>query len=111
MPKLRLPFWFVIERRLRDIPAIEPLGTDGSRAILAFTSTEQVAEVLRIATAGRWKMDLASDSTELLVLLADHHGHGVTHICLDPEPDGSGGKLVPLADVFAFGHSISEKEL
>jgi hypothetical protein len=107
MPEMRLPLWLITERRLKDIPAIEHPVTDGSRVIMAFTCTERVAQVLRIATAGRWKLDLASDSTELLLLLADHHGHGVTHIRLDPAPDGSGGDLVPLADVFAFAYSVS----
>jgi hypothetical protein len=111
MATLRLPLWLVTERRLKDIPALEQLGADGSRAILAFTCTEQVAQVLRIGKAGRWKIDLASDSSELLLLLADHHSHGVTHICLDPEPDGSGGQLVPLSDVFAFGRSALAMEI
>jgi len=111
MATLSLPLWLVTERRLKDIPALEHLAADGSRAILAFNCTEQVAELLRIGKAGRWKIDLASDSTELLLLLADHHSHGVSHICLNPEPDGSGGQLVPLADVFAFAHSVSEEAI
>jgi len=36
--------------------------------------------------------------SELLFFVADLHARGVNVVCCDPEPDGSGGTNVDLAD-------------
>jgi hypothetical protein len=100
MPQLRLPLWLVTERKREVPPALPPC--DDASAVLAFTNTQSLAEMLRAGRAGRWKIELVSEAKELVVAVADLHQKGVQHVCLDPATDGSGGKKIALAEMLQF---------
>jgi hypothetical protein len=102
--KLRLPLWFVYDRRAKSPPQHAPCDDTGST--LAFSVIENLTAFLHARKGGRWKLELASDLRELTGMLADLHERGDTSICLDPEPDGSGGELVTLAELLEFCESL-----
>jgi hypothetical protein len=64
MAMLRLPLWFVTEGKRKVPPAHQPC--DDPHAVLAFTDTSTVAELMRAGQAGQWKIDLVSDTAELV---------------------------------------------
>jgi hypothetical protein len=47
---------------------------------------------------GSRKVDLVADSEGLVVAITDLHNREISNLCVDPQPDGSGGKVIGLAD-------------
>jgi hypothetical protein len=100
MMPLRLPLWFVTVRSKQQ-NADDP-SSDGPGATFAFTSADQAIAFLTHGRAGPWKMHRASDSQELVLVVADLHNSSVSTIFVDPEIDGSGGHRANLSDLLAI---------
>ena len=96
MPALRMPLWFATERH----PQAEQKPTS------VFTKTEGIAALLNAGAAGQWRIDLVPGRRELLAVIADLHEQEQPFVCLNPEPDGSGGEPVTLAELMAFCDSL-----
>jgi hypothetical protein len=91
---MRLPIWYVVAERAAD--GGWEIHCNKAGAAIGFTSTDKFAEFLS-------KIDVVGAPDELFLLVADLHRHGATHLCLDPDGDGSGGRLLlTLQDVLTF---------
>jgi hypothetical protein len=102
MFKPQLPFWIVTEQKhVLNPPAKVPCNDPF--APHAFTIAEKLTAFLDERKSGRWTVAHVYDADALLLAVADAKDNQATHICFDPEPDGSGGELVNLADVLAAG--------
>jgi len=95
------PFWIVIEdEHILNAPQTVPCQDPS--ALHAFTSTDKLTEFLSARKGGRWRIDLVGDSEAIVVAVAVAHDRGAANICFDPEPDGTGGELVSIADVLLW---------
>jgi hypothetical protein len=91
-----MPLWFARERH----PNAEQKPTS------VFTKTEGIAALLNASAPGQWRIDLVADRRELLVEIADLHDQEQSFVCLNPEPDGSGGEPVTLVELMNFCDSL-----
>jgi hypothetical protein len=90
------PFWVLIPG-LVDEPAPNPECGYGDLP-LAFSAADKMLPYLSARKAGDWRMRLVTRDT--LFLLISELNHGANRgICLDVEPDGSGGTEIPLSDL------------
>ena len=104
MANLRLPLWFVFARPSK-VPSTQPPCND-ARATLAFSVPENLTAFLQARKGERWKLELAYDPRELSLMLANLHQRGESSVCLNQEPDGSGGEKVALDQLLAFCESL-----
>jgi hypothetical protein len=105
MLEVRLPFWLVIERRGESPPSVDPC--DEPHAVHAFTTTQKLTNYLQARTPGTWKVSFIADRHMLMLAIADAHRTGAEAICFDPDPDGSGGDLVPLVQLYRISDALS----
>jgi hypothetical protein len=90
MAKLTAPFWVAIPREPASHAREQPF---------AFSTTDEVSRFFRARIVGLWKLRLIGGRSDVVLLISDLHRDAVTGLCLDPEPDGTGGTHIPLADV------------
>src|SRR6187401_3015627 len=100
MPLLQRPFWVVIEREHILNPPAE-IPCNDSKALIAFSDTERLTAFLSARVGGRWKVDLVPDRDAEMLVVAELHRLGVSHICFDCQPDGSAGHLVDIREIIA----------
>lgn len=105
MFRLRLPIWVVSERHRKN--SLPETPCEEASAAPAFTTAERITEFLATGKAGRWKVELVSDREELILAMADLHQDGAIGICVDANPDGSGGDLVTLEALARFCAELS----
>src|SRR6476619_1738479 len=98
MEQIELPFWLVTERKHILNPP-QAIPCEDPKAPHAFTSAERLTAFLNARGGGRWEVNLVADNEGLLIAIADVHQRGVTNVCFDPEPDGSGGHLKRITDI------------
>jgi len=98
MENLKLPFWIVTDPRRAPNPA-RRFPCNDPFALHAFTTAETLAPFLEAHKHERWDVTLIVEHQALQTLFADAEQRGATHICFDPDPDGSGGDLLYMADV------------
>ncbi len=97
---MKLPFWLVIENKhIPDPP--DHLPCNDPFAPHAFWTTQELSAYLSERKSGRWELTLVSDKRVFLLAIEDVTKRGATHICFDPEPDGSGGELTSIIDLRA----------
>lgn len=94
MPKLELPLWFVTER------SIGPIRSDVCGSF-AFTEIDDVMKFMATRSPARWDVVHVTDREALVMVIADVHLCGATFVCMNCEPDGSGGEKVFLTDLIA----------
>lgn len=100
MPSVELPFWLIKERRdVINSPANEPC--EQPQAAHAFTAVEKLTAFMKARGGATWHIDQIAKSEDVIENVAKLYEKGVTGICIDPEPDGSGGLLVSLSDLLA----------
>lgn len=98
MPSPELPFWIVTERKhVLNPPAHIPCADPD--AAHAFSSAEKLAAFMQARGGARWDINQVVDQPGVIVAIAELHANGIEKICIDAEPDGSGGLLVSVADV------------
>ncbi len=95
MPKLQLPIWFVTER------TIGPVKSDVCGSY-AFTEVDDVMKFMVERSPARWDVVHATSREALVMVIADVHLCGAAFVCLNCEPDGSGGEQVFLTDLIAI---------
>ena len=100
MVNVRLPFWLVTEQRHILNPP-ETIPCNDPRSPHAFTTMGALSAYLQARRGGSWNVHLIGEYNGLLAAIADLHHDGVPSICFDPKPDGSGGEVVNITDVFA----------
>jgi hypothetical protein len=83
-------FWVVTHRK----------GGRDTGLVVGFSTAEAVSRYLGAPRAGLCQVRLVREDMELVMLVADMHRDGAAEICFDPEPDGSGGEMVSLIDLF-----------
>jgi hypothetical protein len=101
---LRLPLWFVAERKHESSPVHTTCDDPG--AMLAFSTTQKLTAFLSERKAGEWKINLVGEREELILVIAIAHNQGLEAICLDPEEDGSGGERVSLNDLMFLANAL-----
>jgi hypothetical protein len=101
---LRLPLWFVTERK--PIAAQDQIPRDDSRAVLAFSTTDKLSKFLSARVAGEWKLTLVNDREGLVGIVATSHNDGTESIRIDPQVDGAGGERVSLRELMKFSTSL-----
>jgi hypothetical protein len=95
MSKLKLPVWFITERSLDSI--------EGDRCgSYAFTDADDVLRFMVERSPARWDVVHATSREAMIMVIADVHQCGATFICLNSEPDGSGGERILLTDLIAI---------
>jgi hypothetical protein len=99
-----VPIWFVVERKQPTVPSCLPC--DEPDTLLAFTTTEKLTAFLSRRTGGEWKIILASDREEIVLIIALAHNSGQEAICVDSQPDGSGGSKVTLTELMQLADSL-----
>ena len=104
---LDLPLWFLTDRRPK--PSTPAVSCDDPRAAIAFTTTDKVVEFLDARGSGQWKIALASDYESLVIVLAELHQTDADNICVDPNPDGSGGEATKMTELVKLCYSIKPK--
>ena len=107
MIDLRLPFWVVNTRTVATHPIQSPCNDP--KAIHAFNSGEAMTDYLAQRLAGTWKVTLVADKAALIFGIADAHQSGSKVICVDPKPDGSGGKSLLLRELMAYCNSLEHE--
>lgn len=95
--KVNLPLWFIKARKPQFAPGREPC--DEPNALLAYTSREKLTAFLDAQGAGSWELSLIANCESLAVLVSEARGCGAIHVCVNPNPDGSGGMLLKLSDM------------
>ena len=89
-PRLSFPFWIVTPHRG---PAC---GGDGQAA--TFSSASRAMAYMEAQREGEWDVRLVSRTSKPEI--ADFFGrHVITEVCHDQNPDGTGGELIPVADL------------
>jgi hypothetical protein len=96
-PKLTLPLWVIFPRRVESPPAPEPC--DEPSHVVAFSESDKAMNYMNSRQSGAWKLDHVLTEPQLLLIVRDLHHHQIGAICLNPEPDGSGGTKVWLTDI------------
>jgi hypothetical protein len=100
MPSVDLPFWIVAEQHhILYPPAHEPC--DEANTAHCFTAAEKLTAYMTARGGARWSIDQVADREGVIVLVSGLYERGINSICIDPEPDGSGGLLVSLSDLLA----------
>src|ERR1700759_5514740 len=98
MPDLPIPFWLVSARKhVLNPPPQTPC--DDPEAVHAFTTADNLAQFMQARGGARREINQVADRAGAIVPIAELHSRGVGKLCIDPEPDGSGGLLISLADV------------
>ncbi len=100
MANIRLPFWLVTKQKHVLNPP-DTIPCDDPQSPHAFTTMDGLSVFMQARRGGNWEVSLIGDRNGLLAAIADLHHDGIPSICFDPEPDGSGGEVVNIADVFA----------
>jgi len=100
MPAPKVPFFLIIDRADVQQPT-EHEPCDDPKAAHAFTSAEKLAAFMNARGRAKWKIDQVTDREGVIVAVAELYEQGYREICIDPEPDGSGGLLVSLSDLLA----------
>ena len=99
-----LPLWFLSVWDLEHGRDYAP-GTEPSVAV-AFSAPDKVLE---FANSFSFRTDripkAVNGRDELIELIVDLHRRGIKKICIDPLPDGTGGKMMSLAALLAFANS------
>ena len=106
MADLRLPLWFVSERKPRLAGHTPPCNDP--EALMVFTNTEPIAALFSSEDARQWKIDLAADRKELVAMIADLHERDVQSLCFNPNADGTGGEKIDLRALMAFCDTLPE---
>jgi hypothetical protein len=96
MHSIVYPLWVVMQFTLNE--AVEVC--EDSKLAPAFSSRPQAEAFIRQHQAN-WSVHRVTGIDELILLAADLHHIGYHGICIDPEPDGSGGRTVPIAEILA----------
>jgi hypothetical protein len=104
--KLTLPLWIIFPRRMESPPVCDPC--DEPSHVVAFSESNQAIGYMESRQSGAWKLDRVLTETQLLSIVGDLRHHQIWSICLNPEPDGSGGTKVGLTDIV---NAIGLKEL
>ena len=98
MRSLEIPFWIIAERKhILDPPAHIPCAEPD--AAHAFTTAEKLAAFMSARGGARWDINQVATREGVIVAIAELHAQGIGTICIDAEPDGSGGVLVSISDV------------
>jgi hypothetical protein len=92
MASIAFPFWTL---RKSD-SSLNRLDDD----VLAFSSAEAATAYLTAQLGGRGELKLVSRQS-MRQLVTDFQRQKLTGLRVDPQPDGSGGRRVPLADLLA----------
>ena len=74
--------------------------------MIAFSTTDKVKDFLDTRESRQWRIALARDYESLVIALAELHQADVDRVCLDPNPDGSGGELVEMTQLVSLCYSI-----
>ena len=100
MPTLELPFWLIAEHQdVVNPPPLKPC--DEPEAAHCFTSIEKLAAFMKARGGATWQIEQIADDEGVIVAVAKLHQAGTKAICIDPQPDGSGGLLVSLSHLLA----------
>jgi hypothetical protein len=97
---VHLPFWVLMPEKVENPAEHAECGT--ADLPIAFSTTPAMSDYLAArgkgGSGGSWGMRLVTQGS-LMFLIADLHQHGSRGVCLDPEPDGSGGTEIPLSEL------------
>ena len=95
MPDLRFPFWILIPRD----PAPDA-GCDTPNHVATFSSAARAVSYMEAAGSGKWDVRLVSRPSrrEIEEFL---RRFGVTRVCHDREPDGTGGTEMTVDELLA----------
>lgn len=100
MPSVDLPFWLITQHNdVLNPPSTEPC--EQPNAAHAFTAVEKLTAFMKARGGATWHIDQIADREGVIVTVAKLYERGMPSICIDPEPDGSGGLLVSLSDLLA----------
>ena len=66
-------------------------------------------EFLDARGSGQWKIALANDYENLVIARAEIHQTDADHICVDPNPDGSGGEAIEMTELVKLCYLIQPK--
>lgn len=98
MPSVEIPFWLIVERaNVLSPPPQEPC--DDPKAAHGFTTTEKLAAFMQARARAKWQIDQVADHEGVIVAVAQLYEQGCHAMCIDPNPDGTGGLLVSLTDL------------
>src|SRR5262245_7881274 len=90
---LPLPLWIVSPRT----PTAR--GPHKPNTALGFATIDSLAAFLETRGSGDWAMRHVVNHTDLLFMVADLHQQGIQQLCLEPNPDGSGGSAIGLDQI------------
>jgi hypothetical protein len=93
-----LPFWLVTHREHVLNPTIK-IPSKESFAAQAFTSADKLIGYIMAHQNGRLAINQVPDRAAVIVAVADLHKRGVSTLCIDRDPDGTGGTLISIADL------------
>jgi hypothetical protein len=96
---MRLPIWFVVKERDGDHPRSIPCNDAG--AAIGFTTTDKLTSFLK-SQRGEGTLNVVTGPDELLLLAADLHRQGTGQLCLDPDRNGSDGRVLSLCEIIDF---------
>jgi hypothetical protein len=95
---MRFPFWLVTPIRAQ-VPA--PLAECAKAWVpLTFSTEKRMTAYLSARAAGQWEVRLVNRYSAAAVV-RELTARGCEAACYDVSPDGSGGTLVPLAEILA----------
>lgn len=98
MPSVEIPFWLIVSREdVQSPPPHEPC--DDPKAAHGFSTSEKLAAFMQSHVRAKWQIDQVADQEGVIVAVAQLYEQGYRDMCVDPEPDGSGGTLVSLKDL------------
>jgi hypothetical protein len=101
MHTVQLPLWIVTENK-NPLNPPRSIPCDDSTAALAFTTTTALVAFLSARMGGRWDVYLVADREGVVLAVSNLHAQGIANICIDAEPDGSGGELIGIGRLFAL---------
>jgi hypothetical protein len=107
MSDLRLPLWFLYDRQPNVAPLHPPCG--GICETLAFSSAKKLIEFLDARQGGNWRLEMANDGQGVLSMAAALRARNEGRVCLNPEPDGSAGETVALAELLEFSERLRKQ--
>jgi hypothetical protein len=94
-----LPLWAVIDHI--ETGDVEPLPCSEPGKAAVFSTSDRLFAFLNNNLRGGWKILMAADRDDLIVLIADFHRSNIHTIIVDPELDGSGGQELQLTEFMA----------